>query len=100
MKQETRDKLARRGKLIFWIGIIVMISGTTLQLTIYIQSQGAAVTNNPILMVWGGIAAAIGIVAIVGGKILQTIGTWEHPPEVSEDDPDYEEKIAESREVK
>ena len=75
---QTKAKLVKLGGIVFPAGIVLLVIGTVIQVSLFITSEGKAPSGDPSGMVWGGIIAAIGIPAIVGGKIMQMIGKWEH----------------------
>ena len=78
LSAETKAKLIKYGGIVFPLGIVLLVIGTAIQITLFINSEGRAPSGSPSGMVWGGIIAALGIPAIVGGKIMQVVGKWEH----------------------
>lgn len=90
LKEETKAKLVKRGSIIFFLGIALLLIGTAVQITLFVTGGNSARVGSSGGMVWGGIVAALGIPAIVGGRIMQMIGKWR---------PDEAEELADETET-
>jgi hypothetical protein len=83
--ESTRTRLRTIGKVLFPVGIVVIVAGTIVQIGVYIASGGAVATHNPSAMIWGGIITALGIIVTVGGKACQMVGEWKSEPQEPEE---------------
>lgn len=73
---KTRKRLRKIGGILFPLGIVIMVLGSGVQVFIYLSSGGTEVARAPLVMVWAGIFATLGITMIVAGYAMKLVSRF------------------------